>query len=175
MSEEILKSSALCVHGHFYQPPREDPLTGEIPQEKGAEPFHDWNEKIFAECYLPNLEAGNFSLMSYNVGPTLFTWLDQIYPQAVAMMIEADRQNVARYGVGNAIAQPYNHTILPLAMRIKSLKLPGESLILKKGMVVHLRECGCRKPRWIWMFWKLWLSKGLPLPSWHPGRERRKI
>ncbi len=115
MSEEILLSSSLCVHGHFYQPPREDPLTGDIPQEKGAEPFHDWNERIFAESYLPNLEAGNFSLMSYNVGPTLLTWMDQIYPQAVAMLIEADRQNVARHGVGNAIAQPYNHTILPLA------------------------------------------------------------
>jgi alpha-amylase/alpha-mannosidase (GH57 family) len=115
MTDTPQSSTSLCVHGHFYQPPREDPLTGEIPREKGAEPFHDWNERIFAECYLPNLEAGNFSRMSFNVGPTLFTWLDQSYPQAVSMLIEEDRKNVARFGVGNAMAQPYNHTILPLA------------------------------------------------------------
>jgi hypothetical protein len=115
MVEKKSPKTTLCIHGHFYQPPREDPLTGEIPQEKGADPFHDWNEKIFAECYLPNLEAGNFSRISFNIGPTLFTWMEQVYPQAVSMIIEADRQNVARYGVGNAIAQPYNHTILPLA------------------------------------------------------------
>jgi alpha-amylase/alpha-mannosidase (GH57 family) len=117
MVDKSPSKTTLCVHGHFYQPPREDPLTGEIPQEKGADPFHDWNEKIFAECYLPNLEEGNFSRISFNIGPTLFTWMEQVYPEAVSMIIAADRANVAKYGVGNAIAQPYNHTILPLATR----------------------------------------------------------
>ncbi|MBI9050510.1 MAG: DUF3536 domain-containing protein [Anaerolineaceae bacterium] len=117
MASDQKHTTTICIHGHFYQPPREDPLTGDIPQEKGAEPFHDWNEKIFAECYLPNLEAGNFSRISFNIGPTLFTWMEQVYPQAVSMIIEADKLNVARHGVGNAIAQPYNHTILPLATR----------------------------------------------------------
>jgi alpha-amylase/alpha-mannosidase (GH57 family) len=115
VTETRMNSKVICIHGHFYQPPRDDPLTAEIPQEKGADPYHDWNERIFAECYLPNLEAGNFSCISYNIGPTLFAWMEQTYPQAVSMIIEADRLNVARNGVGNAIAQPYNHTILPLA------------------------------------------------------------
>jgi hypothetical protein len=106
---------AFCVHGHFYQPPREDPLTAEIPSEPGAAPYHDWNERIFSECYRPNIREGNFQRISFNIGPTLFHWMEKNHPEDTAQIIEQDRKNVARYGVGNAMAQAYNHSILPLA------------------------------------------------------------
>ncbi len=108
---------SLCIHGHFYQPPREDPLLGSIPQEAGAAPYANWNERIHAECYRPNAERGNFGRMSFNVGPTLFGWMQQHDPAAYRMIVEQDRANLRRYGVGNAIAQCYNHTIMPLATR----------------------------------------------------------
>ena len=105
----------LCLYGHFYQPPREDPFTGQLPHEPGATPYDNFNEKITAECYRPNLEEGNFSAISYDLGPTLASWLQQTHQDVYAGIIEADRAHVARYGVGNALAQAYNHTILPLA------------------------------------------------------------
>lgn len=105
----------LCVHGHFYQPPREDPLTGEIPIEPGATPYPNWNERILAECYRPNAELGNYARMSFNFGPTLLTWLAKRDPRTYRAILAQDRANVQRYKVGNALAQSYNHTILPLA------------------------------------------------------------
>lgn len=107
--------NSLCIHGHFYQPPREDPITGEILPEAGADPFTNWNERIHAECYRPNAQLGNFEHLSFNVGPTLFPWLGQHDPETYQNVISQDRANVARYGAGNAMAQAYNHTILPLA------------------------------------------------------------
>ena len=106
---------SLCIHGHFYQPPREDPLTGAIPSEIGAAPYRNWNERIHAECYRPNAELGNFERISFNIGPTLFSWMADADPTTYHQIIEQDRANVRRFGVGNAMAQPYNHTILPLA------------------------------------------------------------
>jgi hypothetical protein len=97
------------VHGHFYQPPREDPFTGIIPHEPGSHPHANYNEKITSECYRPNAEAGNFELMSFNVGPTLAGWLEKAHPDVHQQMVEADHLH------HNAIAQVYNHTILPLA------------------------------------------------------------
>jgi alpha-amylase/alpha-mannosidase (GH57 family) len=111
------KMNYLSIHAHFYQPPRENPFTGLIPQEVGAEPFHDWNERITFECYDPMAQLGNFDRMSFNIGPTLAAWLEQAYPVTYERILEADRLNLARNGVGNAIAQVYNHTILPLANR----------------------------------------------------------
>ncbi len=105
----------LCIHGHFYQPPRVDPFTGRVPKEPGAAPFHDWNERILAECYAPNARLGNFRGISFDVGPTLMSWLQQHAPGTYHRILFDDRINIERYGVGNAIAQPYNHTILPLA------------------------------------------------------------
>jgi alpha-amylase/alpha-mannosidase (GH57 family) len=105
----------LCIYGHFYQPPREDPFTGHIPREHGATPFENFNEKITAECYRPNAEIGNFEHISFDFGPTLALWLEGAHPEVYARIIEADRQNVRRFGSGNALAQAYNHTILPLA------------------------------------------------------------
>lgn len=110
-----MPATELCIHGHFYQPPREDPLTGEVPLEPGAAPYRNWNERILAECYAPNALAGNMARMSFNVGPTLFSWMDTLDPATSARIVEQDRQNWERYGVGNAMAQSYHHTILPLA------------------------------------------------------------
>jgi len=101
----------LAFHGHFYQPPREDPFTGQIPREPGAEPYHDFNEKITAECYRANAMLGNFELISFNVGPTLASWLDKYSHETYDRIVQADRDS------GNAIAQSAHHTILPLARR----------------------------------------------------------
>ncbi len=106
---------AFSVHAHFYQPPREDPLTGIIPVEGSAAPYPNWNERIHAECYRPNADLRNFEHISFNIGPTLHGWLAATHPETGRRIVEQDRANVQRYGVGNAIAQAYNHTILPLA------------------------------------------------------------
>ena len=108
-------SKFVCLYGHFYQPPREDPFTGSIPPEPGATPFDNFNEKIFDECYRPNAEEGNFESISFDFGPTLAMWMEQYHPDVHRMIVEADRRNVERFGVGNALAQAFNHTILPLA------------------------------------------------------------
>ncbi|TME63673.1 MAG: DUF3536 domain-containing protein [Chloroflexi bacterium] len=107
--------SYLCLHGHFYQPPREDPFTGIIPIEPEATPYTNFDEKITDECYRPNAEAGNFAWISYDLGPTLASWLEAAHPEVYKQIIAADHQHRMRYGVGNALAQAYNHTILPLA------------------------------------------------------------
>lgn len=108
-------SRYLCVHGHFYQPPRENPETGEVPVEAGAYPFHDFNEKILAECYRPNAELGNFERLSFDIGPTLGLWMQEHRPRVLATIVRADQQAVATTGYGNAVAQSFHHTILPLA------------------------------------------------------------
>jgi len=121
-------TTALVIHGHFYQPPRENPWTDFVEREPGAEPFHDWNERIHAECYRPNGYArvvdshgrverivNNYSNLSFNFGPTLLQWLERHHPETYARVVEADRRSaLARGGHGNAIAQGYNHSILPL-------------------------------------------------------------
>lgn len=121
-------TTALVIHGHFYQPPRENPWTELVEREAGAAPFHDWNERIHAECYRPNAFArisdthgrverivNNYERISFNYGPTLLNWLERSHPETYARVIEADRESVLRRGGhGNAIAQGYNHSILPL-------------------------------------------------------------
>jgi alpha-amylase/alpha-mannosidase (GH57 family) len=120
----------VVLHGHFYQPPRESPWTDEVPEQEGARPYHDWNERIWDECYRPNTASrvldtvgriraivNNFEWMSFNVGPTLMTWLERTHPQVVTRMQAADAASVGRLGHGNAIAQAYHHLILPLASR----------------------------------------------------------
>jgi alpha-amylase/alpha-mannosidase (GH57 family) len=117
----------LVVHGHFYQPPREDPWTGEVPQEFGAAPFHDWNERIAFESYRPFAAArvtsrdgivdcvNDFADVSFDLGPTLGSWLDTHEPWVSRRLIEGDRRALAACGRGNAFAHPYFHAILPLA------------------------------------------------------------
>jgi len=108
---------AFCIHGHFYQPPRDDPLTGEIPLEAGASPFQNWNERINDQCYRPNAALGNFEKISFNIGPTLVDWLASKDTTTISRIVAQDKKNYKKYGVGNAMAQPYNHTILPLSTR----------------------------------------------------------
>jgi alpha-amylase/alpha-mannosidase (GH57 family) len=120
--------TALIVHGHFYQPPRENPWTGEVEREVGAAPYHDWNERIHAECYAPNAQAhiiganetiertvNNYEKISFNFGPTLLSWLERHHPETYRRILEADLiSSRSRGGHGNAIAQAYSHAILPL-------------------------------------------------------------
>jgi len=118
----------LIVHGHFYQPPRENPWTGIVEVEPGAAPFHDWNERIYSECYRPNgfaslvdeatgeeREVNNYENISFNFGPTLLTWLEANHLATYARIIAADTGSaLKRAGHGNALAQAYGHAILPL-------------------------------------------------------------
>ncbi len=109
---------AFCIHGHFYQPPREDPLTGEIPQEPGAVPYNNWNERIQDHCYRPNALLGNFERISFNIGPTLMNWMVENDARTLNKIVDQDYWNLERHGVGNAMAQSYHHTILPLASAV---------------------------------------------------------
>ncbi len=120
--------TALVIHGHFYQPPRENPWTGSIEREPSAHPDHNWNERIHRECYRANAFArvvddygrverivNNYEHVSFNVGPTLMSWIQLNDPEAYEQILAADRASAAaRGGHGNAIAQGYNHAILPL-------------------------------------------------------------
>ncbi|TAE54987.1 MAG: DUF3536 domain-containing protein [Nostocales cyanobacterium] len=119
----------VTVHGHFYQPPRENPYLDAIERQPSASPFHDWNERIHWECYRPNAFArvlndkgellgivNNYEYMSFNIGPTLMSWLERYDLEVYQRILEADINSGLRLnGHGNAIAQVYNHIILPLA------------------------------------------------------------
>ncbi len=119
----------ICIHNHFYQPPRENPWLEAVELQDSAYPYHDWNERITAECYAPNgasriLDAenrirqivNNYGATSFNFGPTLLSWLRSSAPQVYQLILDADRQSQERFsGHGSAIAQAYNHMILPLA------------------------------------------------------------
>lgn len=123
-----MKDAFVAIHGHFYQPPRENPWIEAIETEESAHPFHDWNERIAFECYRPNARArildgkrkildihNNYSSISFNFGPTLLSWLEKKSPFVYEKVIEADREGLKRFGHGNAMAQAYNHIIMPLA------------------------------------------------------------
>jgi len=84
---------AFSVHGHFYQPPREDPISGEIPLEPGASPYRNWNERIHSQCYKPNAELGNFEHISFDLGPTLVEWMREYDRETLASIIEQDHRN----------------------------------------------------------------------------------
>ena len=119
----------VCVHGHFYQPPRENPWLETVETQDSAAPYHDWNERITAECYAPNGAArivdaknrilritNNYARMSFNVGPTLLSWMQEKAPLTHAMIRNADRLSQIQFGGhGSAMAQVYNHIIMPLA------------------------------------------------------------
>jgi alpha-amylase/alpha-mannosidase (GH57 family) len=91
--------------------------TDEIGQEPGAEPYQNFNEKVTAECYLPNAELGNFELMSFDIGATLLRWMEQHAPNTYNLVINAEQKHRTQHGVGNALATPSHHTILPLARK----------------------------------------------------------
>ncbi len=120
----------VIVHGHFYQPPRENPWTERLGQEASAHPYHNWNERIRRECYAPNRAArildaekritairNNYQGMSFNFGPTLLDWMARSDSVTLASLVAADRASRARLGFGNAMAQAYSHPILPLIDR----------------------------------------------------------
>src|SRR4051812_34736685 len=109
------KTNYLAVHGHFYQPPREDPFTGRMPREVQAAPYQHFNEKIAAECYGPNAEVGNFGRMSFDLGPTLASWLERYKPSIYLRIVEQERAHREQFGFSNALAQVYSHAIMPLA------------------------------------------------------------
>ncbi|MBW3619434.1 MAG: DUF3536 domain-containing protein [Actinobacteria bacterium] len=119
----------ICVHGHFYQPPRENPWLELVERQESASPYHDWNERITEECYAPNTRArildeegriirlvNNYARISFNLGPTLLAWMEVAAPDAYAGVLEADKESQNRFqGHGSALAQVYNHVIMPLA------------------------------------------------------------
>jgi alpha-amylase/alpha-mannosidase (GH57 family) len=120
---------SICVHGHFYQPPRENPWLEAIEIQDSAYPYHDWNERIAAECYAPNSASritdregritrivSNYARISFNFGPTLLSWLETCTPEIYKAILDADRQSIAwRSGHGSALAQVHSHIIMPLA------------------------------------------------------------
>ncbi|MGA8529449.1 MAG: DUF3536 domain-containing protein, partial [Acidobacteriaceae bacterium] len=120
---------AICIHGHFYQPPRENPWLETVESQESAAPWHDWNARITAECYAPNASArivdqhnqiirilNNYARMSFNFGPTLLSWLEQNASRVHEAIVRADARSQKRYsGHGSAMAQVYNHLIMPLA------------------------------------------------------------
>ena len=121
----------VCIHGHFYQPPRENPYLEAVELQDSAYPYHDWNERITAECYAPNAASrildsenrivkllNNYAQISFNFGPTLLSWIKEQAPPIYQAILEADQQSAERFsGHGSALAQGYNHMILPLANR----------------------------------------------------------
>lgn len=124
-----MKRNYLCIHGHFYQPPRENPWLETVELQESAFPYHDWNERVTRECYGPNsrarLEGGsgtilklinNYEYMNFDFGPTLLSWLERAHPWIYEQILAADRSSRIRFdGHGNAMAQVYNHLIMPLA------------------------------------------------------------
>ncbi|HEX3740736.1 MAG TPA: DUF3536 domain-containing protein [Terriglobales bacterium] len=118
-----------CIHCHFYQPPRENPWLETVESQDSASPYHDWNERIARECYLPNgasriLDSerriakivNNYSKISFNFGPTLLSWMEEREPEGYQRILDGDRESQKLFsGHGGALAQAYNHIILPLA------------------------------------------------------------
>ena len=121
----------VCIHGHFYQPPRENPWLDAVEVQDSAAPYHDWNERVTAECYEPNAFArildgegriarivSNYTRISFNFGPTLLSWLQGAAPRVHEAIVRADADSQRRFaGHGSAMAQAYNHMIMPLASR----------------------------------------------------------
>jgi hypothetical protein len=148
----------VCIHGHFYQPPRENPWLEAIEPQPSAHPYRDWNERITAECYRPNAAArvvdsagtiirivDNYQRMSFNVGPTLMSWLEQHAPDVHAALVDADRASVARFsGHGSAIAQAYNHIIMPLAS-------PRDRTTQVRWGIADFRRRYGRTPEGMWL------------------------
>lgn len=148
----------ICIHGHFYQPPRENAWLEEIQNQPSAVPFPNWNERINYECYAPNRAArilddhgkilsivNNYEKISFNIGPTLMSWLEEHDISTYREIIEADKRSVeANNGHGNALAQVYNHVIMPLASRAE------KELQVHWGIKDFERRYG-RRPEGMWL------------------------
>jgi hypothetical protein len=145
------------IHGHFYQPPREDPWIEEIETEPSAAPFHDWNERIEQECYRAVVAArisghaghilrivNTLDQISFDFGPTLLEWMEQKAPETYAAVLAADARSIARLGAGNAVAMPYHHSILPLST------LRQKVAEVRWGIADFRRRFG-REPEGMWL------------------------
>ncbi len=139
----------VCVHAHFYQPPRENAWLEAVEYQDSAYPYHDWNERVTAECYAPNSASrildgdgrilqivNNYSKISFNFGPTLLSWMEQKSSSVYEAILTADRESQQLFS-GHG-----------------SRKFSGESGTSKNGSGAIPRECGCRKRRWICKRWK---------------------
>jgi alpha-amylase/alpha-mannosidase (GH57 family) len=146
-----------CIHGHFYQPPRENPWLETIQVQDSAAPYHDWNERITVECYAPNTATrvldvqgritalrNNYGRISFNFGPTLLSWMEQARPDVYAQILLADQQSIRHFGRGNAIAQAYGHCIMPLASRRDQLTQ------VRWGIADFVHRFG-RRPDGMWL------------------------
>jgi alpha-amylase/alpha-mannosidase (GH57 family) len=148
----------ICVHGHFYQPPRENPWLEVVEVQDSAAPYHDWNDRITAECYAPNGASritntsgeivrivNNYARMSYNFGPTLLKWMEDNARRTYRMIVDADRASAERYsGHGSAIAQVYNHIIMPLAS-------PRDARTQIRWGIADFEHRFGRKPEGMWL------------------------
>jgi alpha-amylase/alpha-mannosidase (GH57 family) len=147
----------LCLHGHFYQPPRENPWIEEIEVQDSAGDFHDWNARIAVECYAPNGAArlksaedrivdivNNYDHLSFNFGPTLLAWLERHRPDVLARVLAADQASRDRTGHGNALAQGYSHTILPL-------DAPRDRLTQIRWGIADFEKRFGRRPEGFWL------------------------
>ncbi len=148
---------SIVVHGHFYQPPREDPWLDEVEAEPSAAPFHDWNDRIEQDCYravaaarMPGAAGriarivNTYEWLSFNFGPTLLEWLERAAPDTYGAVLTADRASSARLGHGNAVAMPYHHSILPLSSRRE------KSTEVRWGIADFRRRFG-REPAGMWL------------------------
>lgn len=129
MPPALANRNYICIHGHFYQPPRENPFTGRVPDQPSAAPYPNWNVRITDECYSanahaqildesgePSRELNNYEWISFDFGPTLLSWLEENAPNTYGAIQSADRRSLERFdGHGSAMAHSYNHTILPLS------------------------------------------------------------
>jgi alpha-amylase/alpha-mannosidase (GH57 family) len=148
----------VCIHGHFYQPPRENPYLEAIELQDSAYPYHDWNERITAECYAPNAASrivdaenrivklvNNYAHISFNFGPTLLSWMKELVPNVHAAIVEADKDSRQRFsGHGSAIAQGYNHMIFPLANQ-------RDKVTQVKWGIADFESRFGRKPEGMWL------------------------
>jgi len=148
----------ICIHGHFYQPPRENPWLEQVETQDSAAPFHDWNERVTSECYAPNGASrivnkqneitrilNNYSHISFNFGPTLLSWLEENAPRTYRMVLDGDRASQKRFsGHGSAMAQVYNHIIMPLANTRDRITQ------IRWGIADFVRRFG-RKPEGMWL------------------------
>ena len=148
----------ICIHGHFYQPPRENPWLETVEVQDSAAPYHDWNERITAECYAPNGAArilntenkiirivNNYARISFNFGPTLLSWLQENAGRTYQTILDADKISRARFGGhGSALAQVYNHIILPLAA-------PRDRITQIRWGIADFEHRFGRKPEGMWL------------------------
>jgi alpha-amylase/alpha-mannosidase (GH57 family) len=148
----------VCIHGHFYQPPRQNPWSHEVEREASASPYHDWNERIASECYAPNSSSpllddhgkiievfNNYVRMSFDFGPTLLRWIESHYSELYASILAADKESTKLFsGHGSAMAQVYNHMIMPLAS-------PGDKLTQTRWGAEDFETRFGRYPEGMWL------------------------